>query len=508
MVDAISSRRRGLAMIAALAVLPFLVFWPLVTGAQTLAKGDFLEQNYPLRRLAIEGWAQGTLPLWNTHIKGGQPSLGDFLTCTFYPPNLLTGLLTWPWGFPLHALEIEVLVHLSMAGIFTFLFAREVLRSDLAALAAGIIYSLGGLATSYPMEQNHILESITWLPLILLFLEWAFSRGRILFYVGAGASLGICLLAGHPQIVLYMGFCAGPYWLWRFARCRHAMHLAGLACMALAAAAISLPLLLPGLEMIGQSDRAAMDYAVSAAGLAPGELWALLAPVHGGHAGLYVGLAALVLAPLGLLMGRPRSQTVFWALMAVFSVLFALGGSGPLFPLLHAAVPGLGLMRQQERVLVIFSLAMALLAGGGLAALVDSTRGRRTAVLGLAGLAAGAAGLWLASPVLPAAVTEVLPRTAAILGVAAAAIAWLAFARRGRAAAASPAARPPAGRPLDGAHPHGPGRRPGGRAAETRCRHRDPAAGRRPGAGLPRVQRGPADRRPQRGGLLSTWRTW
>ena len=84
------------------------------------------------------------------------------------------------------------------------------------------------------------------------------------------------------------------------------MHLAGLACMALAAAAISLPLLLPGLEMIGQSDRAAMDYAVSAAGLAPGELWALLAPVHGGHAGLYVGLAALVLAPLGVAHGPAK----------------------------------------------------------------------------------------------------------------------------------------------------------------------------------------------------------
>lgn len=422
-------------LILALGLLPFLVFWPLTVGLSTLARGDFLEQNYPLRLYAARTWAGGALPFWDPHINGGQPSLADFLTCALYPPNVLTELLSLPWGFPPRALELEVLVHLSMAGIFTFLYAREILDSDLGAFVAGIIFALGGYATSYPMEQNHILESAVWLPLILLFIERAFRRGNLLYYVGAGLWLGICLLAGHPQTALYMVFCFGFYWLWHFLTCRRWGHVLGMVYLAVTALAVSLPQLLPFLELASLSTRATMAYSTSAAGLAPRELWALLAPVHAGNSGLYVSLAALVLAPLGMALPRRRQILACWAAMAILAVVFALGDRGPLYPIMHDLVPGLGLVRQQERMLVVFSLAMAILAGAGITALLDSPQARRVAAVGLILASLCSAILAFQQRALPEPVLNVLPRILAILGLTAAALLWLA-ARTRRALAA------------------------------------------------------------------------
>ena len=438
MDQAMTARPGGLRRLAPfliLGALPFLVFWRLTVGLDTLARGDFLEQNYPLRLFAARAWSTGQLPLWDPLIAGGQPSLADFLTCALYPPNLLTELLSLPWGFPLRALEFEVLVHLGMAGIFTFIFVRRILASDLAALVAGLIFALGGYATSFPMEQNHILESAVWLPVILWFLELAFARRNLLYYVGAGAALGVCLLAGHPQTVLYMGLCFGLYWLWRWLEVREPRHLLGLVYMGLAAAMLSLPQLLPFAELAAQTTRASMDYTTAASGLAPHELWALLAPFHGGTTALYVGLSTLVLAPLALGVARWRRQTVFWAFLAVCAVLLGMGANGPLYPLFHEVVPGIGLVRQQERTLVVFALAMGILAGGGVKALLDQPFARGLAAAGVALTLALGGGLWMLGPSLPAAVMDVLPRLGVFFALTAALLVWLAVSGRWRAVA-------------------------------------------------------------------------
>lgn len=429
-----ASSRRLAAILLSLAVLPFLVFLPLTLGQATLARGDYLEQNYPLRLFAAQTWASGAIPFWDPHINGGQPALADFLTCTLYPPQLLTEFLSLPWGFPPRAMEFEVLAHLSLAGIFTFLFVRKLLGSDLAGVGAAFVYALGGYATSYPMEQNHILESATWLPLILLFVEMAFRDGKVMWYVGAGMWLGLCLLAGHPQTAMYMVICLGLFWLWRLATHRLAVHLLGPVYLGLTAGAIAMPQIAPFVELAGLSTRSAMAYATSAAGLAPKELWALLAPVQAGNSGLYVGLFALALAPLGFVLPRLRRELFFWAALAALAVLFALGSQGPIFPALYGLIPGLGLVRQQERMLVVFSLAVGVLAGGGLQALAE--RGRIAAAAGLVLVAVVGAGLFAAQSSLPAAVVDVAPRLAMIAGAGAALLAVAALLpARGRVAA-------------------------------------------------------------------------
>ncbi len=429
-----SSSRRPAAILIGLAILPFLVFLPLALGQATLARGGFLEQNYPLRLFAAQTWASGIVPLWDPHINGGQPALADFLTCALYPPQLLTEFLSLPWGFPPRAMEFEALAHLSLAGIFVYLLVRKLLGSDLAGVGAAFVYVLGGYATSYPMEQTHIFEAATWLPLILLFVEMAFRDGKVLWYVGAGIWLGLCLLAGHPQTAMYIVMCLGLFWLWRLASHRHVIHYIGPVYLGLAAATIALPQIVPFAEFATLSTRNTMSYATSAVGMAPAELWALLAPVQASNSGLYVGLPALALAPLGFLLPRLRRDLAFWALLAALAVLFALGGQGPVFPTLHSLIPGLGLVRQQERMLLVFSLAMGVLAGGGLQALAE--RGRLAAATGLALIGVVVGALVAVQSTIPPAVLAVAPRLVIVVAAGAICLAVAVLApSRGRIAA-------------------------------------------------------------------------
>ena len=75
----------------------------------------------------------GRLPLWNPYAFSGAPFWADVQAAVFYPPSLLTILLSAPWGFSLFALEIEAIAHFWLAALFMYLFIRQITRSRAAA---------------------------------------------------------------------------------------------------------------------------------------------------------------------------------------------------------------------------------------------------------------------------------------------------------------------------------------------------------------------------------------
>ena len=124
-------------LIIILALLPCLFFWRLITpnpaDRLVIAAGDFTEQYFPLRAFTAQAWVRGQLPLWNPYLYGGQPALADIQSGALYPPHVLEALLLG-WGgsvlgqeigFPLWALEWQVIVHFSLAAVGTYLFARS-----------------------------------------------------------------------------------------------------------------------------------------------------------------------------------------------------------------------------------------------------------------------------------------------------------------------------------------------------------------------------------------------
>ncbi len=372
MIRSLSARYRHLLAAGLLLALPFVMFWriwwPDPTLRQVITYGDFVEQHYLMRVFVARELSHGRLPLWDPYAFGGQPAVAATLFQVFYPLGLWQMLLPDP--LPFLALELEVLFHLGLAGLFTYLFVYRLTRSSGAGLTAGLAFGLGGWLTSYPMQQINILETAIWLPLGLWLMEGAVERRSLAGLFLAGAAMGISLLAGHPQTTLYMAYLAGAYFLFRALGRRAGWRFiaAGGLLMLIGALGISAAQWIPGLEMHRMSPRAGLTYAEIAHGFQWEDLLGIVRPRPGEWSPLYVGLLPLLLALAGLAVKR-QGPAPFWGAVALTALLLSLGGNGFLFPIAYRILPGFNLFRDQERLAYIVSFALAVLAGYGYTAL-------------------------------------------------------------------------------------------------------------------------------------------
>lgn len=392
MFRSLSSKRwRHLLAAGLLLALPFAMFWriwwPAPNLRQVITYGDFVEQHYLMRVFVARELSHGRLPLWDPYTFGGQPAVAATLFQVFYPLGLWQVLLPRP--LPFLALELEVLFHLGLAGLFTYMFVYRLTRSAGAGLIAGLAFGLGGWLTSYPMQQINILETAIWLPLGLWLMEGAVERRSLAGVFLAGAAMGISLLAGHPQTTLYMAYLAGAYFLFRAMgrRADWRFIMAGALVMVAGALGISTAQWLPGLEMHRMSPRAGLAYADISHGFQWQDMLDILRARPGEWSPLYVGLLPLGLALAGAAAKR-RGQAVFWGVVALAALLLSLGGNGPLFPIAYRILPGFNLFRDQERLAYLVSFSLAVLAGWGYTAVAGRWPMVRRALPALLALAA------------------------------------------------------------------------------------------------------------------------
>ena len=132
--------RTDILVVLLLAALCALFFWRIVTPSATdrgfFPSGDFVDQFYVFSVFEARQLLTGGVPLWNPYTYGGHPFLADIQSAVFYPPSLITILLSAPWGYPIYALELEAIAHVFLAGVFTYLFAKRLLRKTFPAVVA------------------------------------------------------------------------------------------------------------------------------------------------------------------------------------------------------------------------------------------------------------------------------------------------------------------------------------------------------------------------------------
>lgn len=410
------TRSTGLIVLI-LILLPFLFFWPVITpnssDQQFIKTGDFTEQYFPLRATSARAWTQGQVPLWNRYIFGGQPALADIQIGGLYPPHILQAWL-WGWigqGFPLRALEWQVIIHFSIAGLGMFWLGYVLGQAlhlphhskQLMGVVTALIFTYSGYLTGFPVQQVSIVQVSAWLPWVLVCLQLTLNalqqqryRIAIGWGSGGGVAFALAILAGHPQTVMYIAYLALAYSIFQAAmfwhnhptqpfrfRLRQSVLLAtaGLASMALGGL-IALAQLWPTLVFISRSLRQRLDFDEVARGLPLTEIVTLLYPGYFGGSPAYVGIMALVLIAVAVMLRSHilglGKQIWFWTGAAIVSLLIAFGSGTFLYPLLYLLLPGLASVRQQERILLVFSFAAAILAAYGAALLsVGLTRPAR-----------------------------------------------------------------------------------------------------------------------------------
>ena len=400
-----------IVIVLVLSLLPILFFWRLVApnpiDRLSIAAGDLTDQYYPLRSYAAQQLTDGKFPLWNPLAYGGQPALADIQSGALYPPQvfeaaLLKGLRL---GFPLWALELQIIGHFSWAALGAYFLGKRLLKRNLPSVqetpaevrarrfvgvVVSMVFSYSGYLTGFPVQQLTILEVSVWLPWVLLALDVLAhrltlgSKRPLRAAVLASLALGMALLPGHPQTFLYVVYLATIFFLWRVF-CLQEEKPAGLssrtywlraagALVAVMAVALCLTAAqwLPTAEFIARSPRADMSYHAVSFGLPLHELVSVLYPGYFGGSPEYLGILPMVLIALALILGRPRREIVFWTVVGAVALVLAFGGNTFLYSLFYLLGPGFKVVRQQERAFLVYAMSAAMLAGYGAAVLVRS----------------------------------------------------------------------------------------------------------------------------------------
>jgi hypothetical protein len=411
-----------------LLALWLLFFWRHLSGQVTYPDGDFTQQFFIFRNIAYRAFAAGHLPLWADCFFAGYPFHADPQSQLFYPPLwiLFATLRLLSWGhFPLNALTLEATIHYLLTSIFTFYFLRAEFSNlqssnlqSLASLLGAITFTYGGYLTGYPPLQTAILETATWLPLILLTLRrltelpitsypLRFGNYELRFVAVSALTLALAFFAGHPQTFLFVFYLAAAYFVYRARAMGRAWRwtLSRLVVVCLLLFGLSLVQLLPQAQYLSLSSRSALTFEELAAGFPLGIVNQFFI-TDATWSPLYIGILPLALAIVAMAAAffvktaELRAGVLFWAAVALVSLLLSFGGNTPLYNVAYWLLPGFRLFRRQERLALLVSFSLSVLAAFGAASLLEPLERRlRNAVWAvvLAMMALGAIELWTAS---------------------------------------------------------------------------------------------------------------
>jgi hypothetical protein len=380
------------------ALVVALAFWPCWTGQFLINPMSDMRNGYPFRLFEAEYLRQmGGFPQWNPYIFGGMPFIGAIGGDVFYPTFLLRLVLPVDTG-----ITLGFMLHVVLAGLFTFLFLRTLKLEWGAAFVGGAAYMFTGQVVSLvsPGHDGKLFVSAL-LPLTLLFLYQAVVRNDWRHYLYFGAAVGLCLISPHFQMTYYALMAAGFFWAFLvFASderpavpwWRSALFFALALLVAFGIAAIQL---VPFQEYLAYAARGAVKesgdrwgYATSWA-MPPEELFNVVWPAFSGMLDQYwgrnafklhseyLGVVVLVLATFAAFLRDKRRLAWFFVFLGAYGILFALGGYTPFYRIPYAILPGIKLTRAPSTIFFLTAFSTAALAGFGTQALLTAAPGTR-----------------------------------------------------------------------------------------------------------------------------------
>ena len=191
------------------ALCTLVLAYPVFSG-QFLVNPDSDQYiaGYAFRLFGAQSLRTGHgFPLWNPYIMGGLPYVAAMHGDIFYPTFLLRMLmptdLAMSWGF---------IIHLFLAGCFTYGFLRAWGFGFFPSLFGGVGYMLAGQVASLasPGHDGKLFVSAL-LPLALWMLLLGIRDGRQWAWGGLAAVIGLAVLSPHPQMLQYMLLGSGAF---------------------------------------------------------------------------------------------------------------------------------------------------------------------------------------------------------------------------------------------------------------------------------------------------------
>ncbi len=401
-------RRWDLLSAVLLAAMFAAFFGRTISGAvyQPANGGDLVSFLFPIYRFAARTISQGQLPLWNPHLYGGAPFITDIQAGFLYPPNLLLFLLNPIFDY--RWMQLLSIGHLWWAALGVYTLSRTLGCSRPAALLAGLAFGLCDVLFIHLGNLN-LIAVLAWSGWILTACHRALTRRSLTWAAVAAALFAMANYAGHAQSSYYLAMIVGIYAMGRLGadywqNLAAGSHLTALRksvtglqyplTVFILTAFLSAPILLPAFEMLPYTQRGDFEYQDTVSySLAPGPaVIGLLTPGFFGRGPAaywgswdrvelpYTGLVTLLLAAAAFLLPIPerRRRLLPWLTLALFGFVTALGGDTPVHGWLTRFLPVYGSFQAPARSIVLWALALSVLAAIGLDALLnprDNNRG-------------------------------------------------------------------------------------------------------------------------------------
>lgn len=345
-------------------------------------ENDFFLYYFPMTEAAFDLLRQGELPLWNPYLFSGMPFLASIEIGVLYPPNWLHLVLPAARAFC-----VLYILHVLLAGVGTWLYARGRGRSVAAALFSATVFAFASPTILHEdTGMTSIVYSSAWIPLIMAMLDRTLRLRTATSICWLAIVLACQFLAGFPMFTYVLAVLIPAYLLvfggtWQQpvlrGNARRMLPFAGAAVLALGLVA---PQLLATLEYLGESFRGELEHAQATHCCFPApNLVTLLIPEFFGNdrgvdywgetylfdANAFCGASTILLCLMAALRWRDR-EFLFWSLAGVVVMGIALGKYSALYDLCYLYVPGVNRFRGVARLSIFGVFCLSLLAGMGL----------------------------------------------------------------------------------------------------------------------------------------------
>lgn len=344
--------------------------------------------GYAFREFAREYWVKhGAVPQWNPYLFGGMPFVDAMHGDTFYPTALLRILIGTDYG-----MTWGMIIHVFLAGLFSYVFLRSIGLGFFAAVIGGVAYQMGGnVAGLVSPGHDGKLFIAALLPIALFFVVRGVRDGRAWAWGPLALVVGLAVLSPHPQLLQYMLLVTGAFALFvalGYGSETPVARRSGLLRLVAALGSVVIGMVMGAIQF--WPVRAYVDFSPRAGGkgwehavsysLPPEETFNFLLPQftgilerYWGRNGIhfhsdYIGAAVLVLAGLAFgawALHSHRRLVWFWTGTFVVSLLWALGGNTPFYSLVYAIVPGTKFFRAPSTMLYVVAFCAAVLAAFG-----------------------------------------------------------------------------------------------------------------------------------------------
>lgn len=373
-------------------LLTMALFSSFVFSDQMLYGSDTVEAGVMYRSFLSSFVREyHTMPLWYPYLFGGVPFVDAMAGDAFYPLAILQFIL------PFHrALGWKLVLTVFLAGVFTYLCMRAFRFSRLVSIFSALAYMFSANLVSWVYGgQDGRMYVTSLLPLLFFFLQRGLDTRKWVYYLGLGLSIGLLILANHPQLAYYALWAVGLYFIFRLVldfstRKREAgsqrvkpliKPIALFVTAVMIGLALSLVQILPTYIYVNKySPRAegarGYQYAVSWSSH-PEELASQVVPEFCGYNlqqestywgrnpfkqnADYGGIIPLLFAFLAFFFVKDKKLLFFLGLSGL-AVIYALGGHTPIYRLFYHLVPGVKSFRAPGLILFLLVFSLVFLS--------------------------------------------------------------------------------------------------------------------------------------------------